>query len=67
MMKYKLAIFDFDGTLADSFPWFLSVFNTVADRYRFKRVEQHEGPALRGYNTISPCRYSIIPVRLTAV
>jgi phosphoglycolate phosphatase len=47
-MTYQLVIFDFDGTLADSFPWFLGVFNTIADRYRFTRVEAHEGAALRG-------------------
>jgi phosphoglycolate phosphatase len=30
-MLYKLAIFDFDGTLADSFPWFLGMVNGLAD------------------------------------
>lgn len=29
-MRYRLAIFDFDGTLADSFPWFATVVNDVA-------------------------------------
>jgi phosphoglycolate phosphatase len=33
-MKYKLVIFDFDGTLADSYPWFLSIFQDLAKRYR---------------------------------
>ena len=37
-MPYKLAIFDFDGTLSDSFPWFLSVINAVADKHKFQRV-----------------------------
>lgn len=46
-VKYKLVIFDFDGTLADSFPWFLSVVDTVADKYKFKRVAHHEIEALR--------------------
>ena len=41
-------MFDFDGTLADSFPWFISVVNTIADTYRFKRVEPHEIETLRG-------------------
>jgi phosphoglycolate phosphatase len=45
---YRLAIFDFDGTLADSFPWFLQRFNDLADRHRFKRIEAHEVEALRG-------------------
>src|SRR3569833_1240962 len=31
-MPYALAIFDLDGTLADSFPWFLRVINAIADR-----------------------------------
>jgi len=35
----RLAIFDFDGTLADSFPFFLSVFNTIADRHGFRRID----------------------------
>ncbi len=44
---YRLVAFDFDGTLADTFPWFCSVLNDVADRYRFRRVESHEVERLR--------------------
>ena len=40
-------MFDFDGTLADSFPWFAGVLNDVADRYRFRRVDAHEVEELR--------------------
>lgn len=47
-MPYKLAIFDFDGTLADSFPWFASVLNDTADKFRFRRVAAHEVDGLRG-------------------
>ena len=47
-MKYQLVIFDADGTLADSFPWFSKVLNTVADKFRFRRVEPGEVEALRG-------------------
>ena len=46
-MRYKLAIFDFDGTLADSFPWVISVMNEVADRFSFRRVEDGELEELR--------------------
>jgi phosphoglycolate phosphatase len=49
-MKYKLAIFDFDGTLADSFPWFLGIMNDVADKYRFRRIEDDEIETLRRYD-----------------
>jgi phosphoglycolate phosphatase len=47
-MKYRLAIFDFDGTLADSLPWFRSVFNSVAIRYGFRALDDAEFEELRG-------------------
>jgi phosphoglycolate phosphatase len=47
-MRCKLVIFDFDGTLADTFPWFMRIINDVADRYAFKRIEPHEVEMLRG-------------------
>ncbi|MGJ7917359.1 HAD hydrolase-like protein [Massilia sp. LXY-6] len=50
-MNYRLAIFDFDGTLADSFPFFLSVFNTIADRHGFRRIDVEKAGQLRHYGT----------------
>lgn len=47
-MRYELAIFDFDGTLADSFPWFLAALNDCAGRFGFQRIEPHEVDMLRG-------------------
>jgi phosphoglycolate phosphatase len=49
-MKYRLAIFDFDGTLADSFPFFIRVFNQLAEQHRFKRIDPDLVPTLRHYN-----------------
>jgi len=49
-MPYRLAIFDFDGTLADTFPWFVGVLNDVADRHGFRRVRPDEVDELRGMN-----------------
>ena len=46
-MRYKLAIFDFDGTLADSFPWVIGMMNDVADRFSFRRVRPDELEELR--------------------
>ena len=50
-MRYSLAIFDLDGTLVDSFPWFLAIVNDVARKYAFKPIEaggieslRHAGP-----------------------
>jgi phosphoglycolate phosphatase len=48
MTQYKLAIFDFDGTLADTLPWFQRVINDVADKFRFKRIADDEVDLLRG-------------------
>lgn len=47
-MRYRLVIFDFDGTLADSFPWFSRVLNDFADRHGFRRVAADEVDDLRG-------------------
>ncbi|RYY73279.1 MAG: HAD family hydrolase [Gammaproteobacteria bacterium] len=49
-MKYKLAIFDFDGTLADSFPFFLSVFNQLAEEYNFKKIDTASVAEYRHYD-----------------
>ena len=47
MPKYKLVIFDLDGTLADSFPWFLRVVNDVAREFDFMQVDAGDVEALR--------------------
>lgn len=45
---YGLVVFDFDGTLADTFPWFSSVLNPTAERYGLRRVKEEEAHFLRG-------------------
>jgi phosphoglycolate phosphatase len=47
VMPYTLVIFDLDGTLADSFPWFARELNGVADTFGFRRVAEGEVEALR--------------------
>ena len=47
-MKYKLVIFDFDGTLADSFEWFLSVLDELAAKHKFRTFDRAELDDLRG-------------------
>jgi phosphoglycolate phosphatase len=42
MPKYRLAIFDSDGTLADTLPWMRSVFNELAREYGFKEVDMRD-------------------------
>jgi phosphoglycolate phosphatase len=42
ILKYRLAIFDSDGTLADTLPWMRSIFNELAEAHGFRRIEPHE-------------------------
>jgi phosphoglycolate phosphatase len=46
-MRYPLVIFDFDGTLADSFPWVLRTVDEVSDRFKFRRLRDGELDELR--------------------
>lgn len=46
-MPQRLAIFDFDGTLADSFPWFSAQLNQMARRHGFRQVQAEEEAQLR--------------------
>jgi phosphoglycolate phosphatase len=54
-VKHPLILFDFDGTLADSFPWFLRNSNQVAEKHRFKRIDSGNLEVLRrlGYGLVS--------------
>jgi len=60
-MSYRLAIFDFDGTLADSFPFFISVFNQIADRHGFRRVSPDEAQDLRHHDSRAIMRHVGMP------
>ncbi len=44
---FSLVVFDLDGTLADSFPWFLSVVNGVAGEYGFRPIADADIELLR--------------------
>ncbi len=46
-MKYKVAIFDFDGTLADTFPFLMSILDYLADTYHIDRINPEDLPQLR--------------------
>ena len=46
-MTYRLAIFDFDGTLADSLPWFAEIYDELASEFGLRRVDRAEREVLR--------------------
>ena len=59
--RFDLAIFDFDGTLADSAAWFRSRINHVALRYGFRQVTDEELNDLRGRPNADIIRYLGVP------
>jgi phosphoglycolate phosphatase len=60
-MAYDLAIFDFDGTLADTAEWFASALNETAVRYGFRQLSEDEFVMLRGKSNRDIVRYLQIP------
>ena len=57
MTSYKMVICDFDGTLADSAPWFMQTLNQLADRHGFRKVSDQEIEMLRGKSNREIIRY----------
>lgn len=45
-MKYRLILWDFDGTLADTLPGVLRIYNRLAEKHGFRTVE--DPTAVRG-------------------
>jgi phosphoglycolate phosphatase len=60
--RYRAAIFDFDGTLADSFPIFLRVVNDLAAEFDFTRIEESDLERLRSYGAREMVRHLGVPV-----
>jgi phosphoglycolate phosphatase len=60
-LAYRLVIFDFDGTLADSFPWFIRVVNDAAAKFRFRPIEPHDIDRLRGMGARDVAAYLGVP------
>lgn len=61
-MRYRLVAFDFDGTLADTFPFFVKVFNTLADAHGFRRVGKDEAESLRGKDARDVMKHVGLPL-----
>lgn len=47
-MPFRLVVFDFDGTLADTVDWFLQAWNRAAGRFDLRSVTAAELDGLRG-------------------
>ncbi|KAF1702498.1 HAD hydrolase-like protein [Pseudoxanthomonas suwonensis] len=59
--RYDLAVFDLDGTLADSFGFFIANHNRLAQRHRFAAIAEHEVEMLRGWSPRQIMRHTRLP------
>jgi phosphoglycolate phosphatase len=60
-LSYPVVIFDFDGTLADSFPFVLGVFNQVARKHGLNTVSPTDIDGLRRGSTASILKHLGLP------
>ena len=60
-MKYKLVIFDFDGTLADTFPYVLHIMDQVSEKFDLKKVDRSEIDTLRTFDARMVMKHLDIP------
>jgi len=61
-VKYPLIIFDFDGTLADTFHWFVKNIRAVADKYGFKNITDEEVEDLRNFDAKHMIKHVGFPI-----
>lgn len=61
-MKYDIAAFDFDGTLADTMPWFNAILNAAADKYGFRKIDAAERDQLRHRDASEVLKFLDIPL-----
>lgn len=47
MPAYRLAIFDFDGTLGDTMGWMLDASDSMADKFGFRKIDRSQLDTLR--------------------
>jgi phosphoglycolate phosphatase len=57
----KLIIFDFDGTLANTFRVFLDIFDDLANKYKFRLFERHNLEYLRGLDARQILKHHKVP------
>lgn len=60
-VQHQLIVFDFDGTLADSFPWFTAELNAVARDWGFRQVAPEETARLRSLSADAIFRELRVP------
>jgi phosphoglycolate phosphatase len=62
MPAYRLILFDFDGTLADSADWMIRTFNAMAPQFGLRSVTEAEVEMLRGRSNREIVSYLGVPM-----
>ena len=62
MDKNHVLIFDFDGTIADTFGHLLKISNRLSAEFGFKKIEPHEVESLKNKNVQGIIRHLNIPL-----
>ncbi|GAE25373.1 HAD-superfamily hydrolase [Halalkalibacter wakoensis JCM 9140] len=55
-------IFDFDGTLADSRTVFISAWNALADKFKFRKISREDLSSLRKLSIFERMKYLNFPI-----
>jgi phosphoglycolate phosphatase len=61
-VRFRLVVFDFDGTLANTLPWFLGVSDRLADEFGFLRVDRSKLHELRSHDARTLLKLHRIPL-----
>jgi phosphoglycolate phosphatase-like HAD superfamily hydrolase len=61
-MKRHIFIFDFDGTLADTFNFLVEISNHLSKEFKFKRIHPDEIPYLKERTVTEVIRHLDVPV-----
>ncbi|MBU1122329.1 MAG: HAD-IA family hydrolase [Candidatus Omnitrophota bacterium] len=61
-MPNKIIIFDFDGTIADTFSHLLKIGNRLADEFDFKKIQRNEITSLQKKKPIDIIKHLNVPI-----
>jgi phosphoglycolate phosphatase len=61
-LRFKLVVFDFDGTLADSLGWFIGISDRLADEFGFDRIDKAQFATLRRLDAATLLRLHHVPL-----
>ena len=61
-MKKTILVFDFDGTIADTFHHLVKISNQLSDEFNFKKMEFHELEGLKDKTSQEMIHHLHIPI-----